>query len=59
MLVPAARLAGTHTAAVAGAVAPFCAARCSPDAVDDGGLHEQHPGCSEPARKKPMFKNYL
>ena len=47
--VPAGRLAGTHTAAVSGAVGPFDAAKYSRDAADGGESREPRLGCSEPA----------
>lgn len=49
LCVPAGHLAGTHTAAAAGAVGPFDAAKYSRDAADGGGPREPHPGCNVPA----------
>lgn len=55
VLVPAGRLAGTHTAAVSGAVGPFGVAKCSPDAVDGEELHEQRPRYSEPENRHKYY----
>lgn len=61
--VPVGRLAGRRTAAAAGAVGPFDAARYSQDAADGGGPRAQHPGCNEPAKElrchRAMDGNHL
>lgn len=55
--VPVGRLAGTRTAAAAGAVGPSGAARYSRGAADGAGPHAQHPGCNEPAEPLGCYRN--